>query len=65
MNSFISIDGLGSLNETINEFAGVFDMVEEQVNGITSNMGNIDKQIADVKISSFYDIIENNVKVYI
>lgn len=65
MNSFISIDGLGNLNETINEFAGVFDMVEEQVNGITSNMGNIDKQIADVKISSFYDIIENNVKVYI
>lgn len=65
MNSFISIDGLGNLNETINEFAGVFDMVEEQVNGITGNMGDIDKQIADVKISSFYDIIENNVKVYI
>lgn len=65
MNSFISIDGLGNLNETINEFAGVFDMVEDQVNAITVNMGDIDKQIADVKISSFYDIIENNVKVYI
>lgn len=65
MNSFISIDGLGNLNETINEFAGVFDMVEEQVNGITGNMGDIDKQIASINISSFYDIIENNVKVYI
>lgn len=65
MNSFISINGLGSLNETINEFADVFDMVEDQVNGITSNMGDIDKQIALINISSFYDIIENNVKVYI
>lgn len=65
MNSFISIDGLGNLNETINEFAGVFDMVEDQVNAITSNMGDIDKQIASINISSFYDIIENTVKVYI
>lgn len=65
ITSFISIGGLDSLNDTINSIANVFDMVEEQVKGITGNMSEIDKQIKDIDIETYYEIIKTDLKVYI